>query len=92
MRSTLKSSRSTCRSVLDHDRLPAALMAQKAELSAASNNLPPDHAPLWRIKGGSAILQVDDYEQRVRVKSGLWQSQDILRLLAQDDSDRYGHV
>ena len=67
-------------------------MAEKTEPSAANTRLLPDQAPLWRIKGGSAILQVDDYGQRVRLKSGPWQSWDSLRRSAQYDLARYGHV
>ena len=67
-------------------------MAAKTAPSAATNSLLPDQAPLWRIKGGSAILQVDDDGQRVRLKSGTWQSWDSLQRSAQYDLARYGHV
>ena len=56
---TSKISSSTHRSIFVRDSLPAALMAEKIEPSEANNALLPDHAPLWRIKGGSAILHVD---------------------------------
>ena len=67
-------------------------MAEKIEPSEANNALLPDHAPLWRIKGGSAILHVDADGQRVRLTSGRWQSWDSLRLSAQYELARYGHV
>lgn len=48
--------------------------------------------PTKRIKGASAILQVDNYEQQVQVQSGIWHSWDILRLSAQHDLAHYGYV
>ena len=67
-------------------------MAAQTEPSADHYNLLPAQAPLWRIKGGSAILQVDDYGQRVRLTNGTWQSWDSLKRSAQYDLARYGHV
>ena len=67
-------------------------MALKMRTRATCPKFPPDHVPLWCIKGGSAIVQDDHFEQRMQLKCGKWQSWDILELSAKYDLAQYGHV
>ena len=60
-------------------------MAPKTRTRATRPQLLPDHALLWRIKGGSAIVQEDNFKEHVQLECGMWQSWATLELSAKYD-------